>query len=140
MNHTEYIGRLTTDGEVSYSQSGTAFYRNSIAVDREFKRDGEPDADFFDFVLFGKGAERFEKWTHKGSKVFLSGRNQNNEYTNKDGQKVRSNRLIVEKFEFLDGKSNTEPKEEKKSDGRPRQSLDDFLNVPDGLVDELPFN
>ena len=49
-------------------------------------------------------------------------------------------RLIVEKFEFLDGKSNTEPKEEKKSDGRPRQSLDDFLNVPDGLVDELPFN
>lgn len=131
MNHTEYIGRLTTDGEVSYSNSGTAFYRNSIAVDREFKRDGEPDADFFDFVLFGKGAETFEKWTHKGSKVFLSGRNQNNEYTNKDGQKVRNNRLIVEKFEFLDSKSNAEPKAEKK---------DDFLNVPDGVIDELPFN
>lgn len=140
MNHAEYIGRLTTDGGVSYSTSGTAFYRNSIAVDREFKRDGEPDADFFDFVLFGKGAETFEKWTHKGSKVFLSGRNQNTEYTNKDGQKVRNNRLIVEKFEFLDGKSNAEPKEEKKTDGRPRQSLDDFLNVPDGLIDELPFN
>ena len=134
MNRSEFIGRLVKDNEVSSTTSGTTYLRNTIAVNRKFKKEGEPEADFFSFTMFGKGAETFEKYTHKGSKVFLAGRMQNNNYTNKDGQKVYDTRLIVDDFEFLDSKdSNTETKTESKD-------VTDFLNVPDGLVEELPFS
>lgn len=132
MNHISVIGRLVKDNEISSSTSGTTFLRNSIAVNRKFKKEGEPDADFFSFTMFGKGAETFEKYTHKGSKVFLAGRMQNNNYTNKDGQKVYDVRLMVDDFEFLDSKdSNTETKAES-------NDVTDFLNVAD--ISELPFS
>lgn len=132
MNRSEFIGRLTRDNEVSSSASGTTYVRNSIAVDRKFKKEGEQTADFFNFVLFGKAAETFEKYTHKGSKVFLAGRMENNNYTKKDGQKVNDIRLMVDDFEFLDGKEDKTAPAKKEDSG--------FLNVPDGLVEELPFN
>lgn len=134
MNRTEFIGRLCKDNEVSSSTSGTVFLRNSIAVNRKFKREGEPDADFFSFTMFGKAAETFEKYTHKGSKVFLAGHMQNNNYTNKDGQKIYDVRLMVDDFEFLDNKADGE-KTESKSNGQ-----FDFMNIPDGLVETLPFS
>lgn len=134
MNRTEFIGRLCKDNEVSSSTSGTTFLRNSIAVNRKFKRDGEPDADFFNFTMFGKAAETFDKYTHKGSKVFLAGHMQNNNYTNKDGQKIYDVRLMVDDFEFLDNKADGEKTETKSKD------VTDFLNIPDGLVEELPFS
>lgn len=133
MNRTEFIGRLCKDNEVSSSTSGTTFLRNSIAVNRKFKREGEPDADFFSFTMFGKAAETFEKYTHKGSKVFLAGHMQNNNYTNKDGQKIYDVRLMVDDFEFLDNKADGEKTETKSKD------VTDFLNIPDGLVECLPF-
>lgn len=126
MNHVEYIGRLTKDNELSHSQSGTAYLRNSIAVDRKFKREGEPTADFFNFTMFGKGAETFSKYTKKGSKVFIAGRNQTSNYTDKQGNKHDSITLMVEDFEFLENKDKS-------------NNSGGFLNVPDGLVDELPF-
>lgn len=132
MNRTEFIGRLCKDNEVSSSTSGTTFLRNSIAVNRKFKRDGEPDADFFSFTMFGKAAETFEKYTHKGSKVFLAGHMQNNNYTNKDGQKIYDVRLMVEDFEFLDNKADGEKTETK--------SKDDFLNIAPEILEELPFS
>ena len=135
MNRTEFIGRLCKDNEVSSSTSGTTFLRNSIAVNRKFKKEGEPEADFFSFTMFGKAAETFEKYTHKGSKVFLAGRLQNNNYTNKDGQKVYDVRLMVEDFEFLDNKDGSAEKTEKKDNGQ-----FDFMNIPDGLVETLPFS
>lgn len=134
MNRTEFIGRLCKDNEVSSSTSGTTFLRNAIAVNRKFKREGEPDADFFSFTMFGKAAETFEKYTHKGSKVFLAGHMQNNNYTNKDGQKIYDVRLMVDDFEFLDNKADGE-KTETKSKGK-----DDFLNIPPEILEELPFS
>lgn len=126
MNRTEYIGRLTSDGEITYSTTGTAFYRNSIAVDRKFKKDGEPDADFFKFKMFGKAAETFQQWTQKGSRVFLAGRNQTENYADKEGNKHYDIKLIVDEFEFLDSKT----KEMSDNDG--------FANIPENV--ELPFN
>ena len=124
MNRTEYIGRLVRDGEITYSTTGTAFYRNTIAVDRKFKKEGEPDADFFNFKLFGKAAETFHQWTQKGSRVFLAGHNQTETYADKDGNKRTDIKLVVDEFEFLD----TKAKELSENDG--------FATV----ADDLPFN
>lgn len=129
MNRVEYIGRLTTDGTMNYSPNGTAFYKNTIAVDRKRKREGEPEADFFRFKLFGKAAETFEQWTKKGSKVFLAGWNMNENYTDKEGVKHYEIAMLVDDFEFLDNKTN-------KAD---TNQDDGFLNVPDSLSIELPF-
>ena len=107
MNKVILMGRLTRDPEVRYSQgaSQTAVARFSVAVDRRFKRDGEPDADFFNCTAFGKQAEFVEKYLHKGTKILLSGRIQNDNYTNKDGQMVYSVRVIVEEIEFAESKN-----------------------------------
>lgn len=123
MNRVEYTGRLTTDGDLTFSASGTAFYKNTIAVDRRYKKEGEPDADFFKFKMFGNAAETFQKWTEKGSKVFIAGHNQNNNYTDKEGTKHYEIVLVVDEFEFLDRKSDTK---------------EDTIRVPDDV--ELPFN
>lgn len=133
MNHISIIGRLTKDNEVSSSTSGTTFLRNTVAVNRKFKKEGEPDADFFSFSMFGKAAETFEKYTHKGSKVFLAGHMQNNNYTNKDGQKIYDVRLMVDDFEFLDNKADGEKTESK-------DSKYDFINIADSVLEELPFS
>lgn len=139
MNRTEYIGRLTSDGKISFGSTGSAFYNNSIAVDRKYNKDGEEKiTDFFRFKMFGHGAETFEKYTHKGSKVYLAGRNQIDEYTNKDGQKVRDVILYVDEFEFLDPKQE-QASAENASVTSQNASQGDFLNVPDNLTDELPF-
>lgn len=88
MNKVILMGRLTRDPEVRYSQgaSQTAVARFSIAVDRRFKREGEPDADFFNCTAFGKQAEFIERYLRKGVKVVVCGRIQNDNYTNKEGQ------------------------------------------------------
>ena len=130
MNRLEVIGRLVKDNELSASTSGTTFLRNSIAVNRKFKKEGEPEADFFSFSMFGKAAETFDKYTHKGSKVFLSGRLKNNNYTNKDGQKVYDTRLMVDEFEFLDSKGE---QTETKADVTE-------LNITEQLPFDLPFS
>ena len=138
MNKCEYIGRLTSDGKLSFSTTGSAVYSNTVAVDRKYKKDGEEKiTDFFRFKMFSKGAETFEKYTQKGSKVFLAGRNQIDEYTNKDGQNVRDVILYVDEFEFLDAKK--EQASQNASTTSQNASQGDFLNVPDNLTEELPF-
>lgn len=137
MNRVEYIGRLAHEGELSSTTSGTSFYRNTIAVSRKFKKEGEPDADFFRFKLFNKGAEVFDKYTHKGSKVFLAGHNQIDEYTNKEGQKIRDTVLYVDEFEFLDAREQASQDNATTSQNA---SKDDFLSIPDSLIEELPFS
>lgn len=133
MNKVIEMGRLTRDPEISSSNSGTTFARFSIAVDRRFKKEGEPDADFFNCTAFGKTAEFIEKYLQKGTKVLVTGRLQNNNYTNKDGQKVYDVRIMVEEMEFA---------ESKKDNSQSTQDTQgtDFLNVPEGLVEELPFS
>lgn len=126
------MGRLTRDPEVSSSTNGTTFARYSVAVDRRFKREGDPDADFFNCTSFGKQAEFVERYLKKGTKVVVTGRLQNNNYTTKEGTKVYSVQIMVEDVEFA---------ESKKADGsESTASSDDFLNLPEGLVEELPFS
>lgn len=129
MNKVIEIGRLTRDPDISSSASGTTFARFSIAVDRRFKREGEPDADFFNCSAFGKTAEFIERFIKKGTKVALMGRLENNDYTNKDGQKVHDIRIMVEEIEFAESK-----KESNNSDSR---DVTEFNHID---PNELPFS
>lgn len=149
MNKVILMGRLTRDPEVRYSQGATptAVARFSVAVDRRFKREGEPDADFFNCTCFGKQGEFVEKYLHKGVKVVLSGRIQNDNYTNKDGQQVYGVRIMVEEIEFAESKSASAGNAGGQSQGQSYQQPannagagDGFMNIPDGIDEELPFN
>lgn len=144
MNKVILIGRLTRDPEVRYSQgdNSLAIARYSLAVDRRFKRPGEPDADFINCVTFGKAAEFAEKYLKQGTKIAVTGRIQTGSYTNKEGQKVYTTDVVVEEHEFAESKSS-------QGDGgyqpaqrpTPSQAIGDgFMNIPDGLDEELPFN
>ena len=124
------MGRLTADPNISASTSGTSIARYSIAVDRKFKKDGEPTADFFSCVSFGKQADFVSQYLKKGTKIVVSGSLQNNDYTNKEGQKVHDIRVIVNEVEFAESKGEAKKEEPK----------NDFLSVPDGLIEELPFS
>lgn len=151
MNKVILMGRLTRDPEIRYgnADSSMAIARFSLAVDRRFKRAGDSvEADFFNCTAFGKQAEFVEKYLKQGTKILLSGRVQNDNYTNKEGQKVYSVQIIAEELEFAESKNASSggnmgggayvPQE------RPNPSAaigDGFMNIPDGVEDEeLPFN
>lgn len=129
MNRCIYMGRLTKNPEVRYSQGDDpkAVARYSIAVDRPRS---ENAADFIPCVAFGKVGEFAEKYLRKGSKVLIEGHMQSGSYTNKDGQKIYTLECIVERHEFAEGKKGDSGNTE----------ADDFMNVPDGVDEELPFN
>lgn len=147
MNKVILMGRLTRDPEVRYSQgaSATAVARFSIAVDRRFKRDGEPDADFFNCTAFGRQAEFVEKYLKKGTKIVTSGRVQNDNYTNKEGQKVYSVQIMIDEIEFAESKNssgNSGDDSYNQMSSRPAPSAaagDGFMNIPSGIDEELPF-
>ena len=139
MNKVILMGRLTRDPEVRYSQgaTATAIARFSIAVDRRFKRDGEPDADFINCVAFGKTGEFIERYGHKGTKFVVEGRIQTGSYTNREGQRVYTTDVIVDEQEFADTKRD----DSGPSGGTSSPIGDGFMNIPDGVEDEgLPFN
>ena len=155
MNNIILMGRLTRDPEVRYSngENATAIARYSLAVDRRFKREGQPDADFFDCVCFGKSAEFAERYLHKGTKMVIQGRLQNDNYTDRDGRMVYRNRIVVENQEFAESKSVSQQNSASYSapheSARPQQSswkeapaapaADGFMNIPDEIDEELPF-
>lgn len=150
MNKVILMGRLTRDAEIRYSQgdASNAIARFTIAVDRRFKRDGDdqPTADFIGCVAFGRTAEFLERFGRKGTKFALEGRIQTGSYTNKDGQRVYTTDVIVENIEFAESKSsaggNTGTNGFSGSE-RPSPSGaagDGFMNIPDGIDEELPFN
>ncbi len=138
MNKVILVGRLTRDPEVRYSQgeSSTAIAKFSLAVDRRYKRDGEPDADFFNCTAFGKQAEFAERYLKQGTKMVVVGRIQNDNYTNRDGQKVYSVQIMVEELEFAESKNASPANGSRAQEAR---DADGFMNVPDGLQEELPF-
>ena len=146
MNKVVLVGRLTRDPEVRYSQgnNATAVARYTVAVDRRFKRDGEPTADFIPCVIFGRSAEFAEKYFHQGMRVSISGRIQTGSYTNKDGVKVYTTEVIVEEQEFAESKAaSAEHAANFAPADRPAPSQaagDGFMNIPDGIDEELPFN
>lgn len=143
MNKVILVGRFTRDPEIRYStgESATATARFSLAVNRRFKNaEGNYDADFINCVAFGKTAEFIEKYFKKGMAIGVTGRIQTGSYTNKDGQKVYTTDVVVEETEFVESKGgngatdNTAP-----SRSMPSNS-DGFMNIPDGIDEELPFN
>lgn len=129
MNNVQLIGRLTRDGESRTSTSGTVFYRNAVAVDRKGKDAG---TDFFNIVAFGKSAEFMEKYFRKGSKIGVTGHLQSGKYTNKEGIEIPTVDVVVDSTDFCESRADAPKPAEDKSQGG-------FLNVPEGLVEELPF-
>lgn len=144
MNKVILMGRLTRDPEVRYStgDSSMAIARFSIAVDRRFRRGGDgAEADFFNCTAFGKQGEFVEKYLKKGTKVLLSGRIQNDNYTNRDGQKVQSVQIIAEEIEFAESKNASGGSARSEAPERASAPVSDgFMNLPDNGDEELPFN
>lgn len=138
MNKVHLIGRPVRDPAISYAQSADnmAIARYTLAVDRRGKKqDGQPTADFISCVAFKNNAEFAEKYIRQGMKIAVSGRIQTGSYTNKDGQKVYTTDVVIEEQEFCESKKETQ-------DNAPSAPVDQygFMNVPDGLDEELPFN
>ena len=136
MNKTILMGRLTRDPEIRYPENPDSkpVGRFSLAVDRKFKRDGEPTVDFFNCICFEKLAEFTEKYLRKGSKILVEGEIRNNNYTNKDGQTVYSVNVMVENMEFAESKNHTN------GENPSNNSDNGFMNIPDGVDEELPFS
>ena len=137
MNKVIEIGRLTKDPEIRYSQgaSSTCVARYTLAVDRKFKQEGQPNADFINCIAFGKLGEFAEKYLHKGVKIAVTGRIQTGSYKNKDGNTVYTTDVVVEEQEFCESKSqsNSQPQHTQSNDNS-------WMNIPDGVEDSLPFN
>ena len=146
MNKAILMGRLTRDSEIRYSQgdNSMAIAKVSLAVDRKFKKQGdEVTADFFNCTAFGKQAEFVEKYLKKGTKVVVTGRIQNDNYTNKDGQKVYSVQIMVEEIEFAESKASSQSNSGNEGSTPPQMGepdADGFMNIPDGIDNSLPFN
>ena len=153
MNKAILMGRLIRDPEVRYTQGENqlAIARFTLAVDRRFNRNGDENtADFIPCVSFGKTAEFAEKYFRKGTKVAVTGRIQTGSYTNKDGVKVYTTDVVVEEQEFAESKNSNGNSGAVADNGfggfgggsAPSASAvgDGFMNIPDGLDEELPFN
>ena len=157
MNKVILMGRLTRDPEVRYSagENSLAIARYTLAVDRRFKRDGEATADFISCVAFGRTAEFAEKYFRQGLKIAISGRIQTGSYVNREGQKVYTTEVVVEDQEFAESKAASESHQSgfgsgygapagsapaAPAAGTGSASADGFMNIPDGIDEELPFN
>ena len=153
MNKVILMGRLTRDPDIRYSagENSTAVARYTLAVDRRFRRDGDQSADFINCVAFGRSAEFAEKYFHQGIKIAVTGRIQTGSYTNRDGNKVYTTDVVVEEQEFAESKNASaensagfQPSyQQPAANSAPSPvpaSADGFMNIPDGIDEELPFN
>lgn len=162
MNKAILMGRLTRDPEIRYTQGDNpmCIARYTLAVDRRFNRNNDDgnNADFIPCICFGKSAEFVEKYLLKGTKMAVTGRIQTGSYTNRDGVKVYTTEVVVEEQEFAESKNalssgsgatsgNTGA--DRREDGSRSNSqqasaktndpMDGFMNIPDGIDEELPF-
>ena len=155
MNKVVLMGRLTRDPDIRYSngETATAVARFTLAVDRRFgRKDGEQTADFIGCVAFGRTAEFAEKYPRQGVKVAASGRIQTGSYTNREGQKVYTTDVVLDDIEFAESKSTSDANRGGMGMGGGYQAApapaagpmgaagDGFMNIPDGIDEELPFN
>ena len=149
MNNVVLAGRLTADPKITYGQGDNQYCvaRYTLAVERRFKRDGQPNADFISCISFGKNAEFSEKYLRKGIKMIVSGHIQTGSYTNKDGQRVYTTDVVVDGQEFAESKSANQQPDQPEQAEQPTQSQrpvdprDGFMSISDGLgEEELPFS
>lgn len=141
MNKVILMGNLTREPNIRYAQDGMAIAGFSIAVNRRFAKEKEKDADFFSCTAFGKTAEFVEKYLHQGSKILLTGRLQNDNYTNREGEKVFAVKVMVEELEFAGAKTGGSSGEKKTGQNSPEEvpESNEFMNIPEGAEEELPF-
>lgn len=139
MNNVSLVGRLTRDPEIRYTNGGLSIAKFSIAVDRRFKKDGQPDADFPSITAFGKTAEFIEKYFSKGQRIGLVGRIQTGSYQKEDGTKVYTTDVIAENVEFVENKNSSSGANQNNHEPSLAQANDGFINIPDELEEELPF-
>ena len=158
MNKAILMGRLTRDPEIRYTQGDNpmCIARYTLAVDRRFNRNNDDgnNADFIPCICFGKSAEFVEKYLRKGTKMAVTGRIQTGSYTNRDGVKVYTTEVVIEEQEFAEsknaqsagsGSTSGNAGADRRETGRqqaPAKSddpMDGFMNIPDGIDEELPF-
>lgn len=143
MNNVSLMGRSVKDPDVRTAGS-TKVGRITLAVDRRYKKEGEPSADFISCVAFGKTAEALEKYVRKGTKIALTGRIQTGSYTNKDGNKVYTTDVIMDSWEFAESKNASQAaapsQPQAQAQPGPVQTDTDFMSIPTGMGEELPFN
>lgn len=147
MNKVILMGRLTRDPDVRYTtgENPLAIAGYTLAVDRRFHKDGEATADFISCVVFGRAAEFAEKYFRQGLKITISGRIQTGSYTNREGRKVYTTEIVVEEQEFAESKSSGDngaayyPSKQTPPPA-PADGTDGFMNIPDGIEEELPFS
>lgn len=152
MNKVILMGRLTRDPDIRYSQgdSTNAVARYSLAVDRNVSRNNagdQPTADFINCVAFGRSAEFAEKYLKKGTKILVEGRIQTGSYTNKDGQRVYTTDIVVDRHEFAESRNASGAGDYSASYSAPMSNSNmgtdpgsEFMNIPEGIEEELPFN
>ena len=150
MNKVMLMGRLTREPDIRYSQgeNAMAIARYTLAVDRRFSRSGnggnDQSADFISCVAFGRSAEFAEKYLRKGTKIAATGRIQTGSYTNKDGVRVYTTEVVIEEQEFAESKNSSSAGNGGFTGGNNAPAMQDagdgFMNIPDGIDEELPFN
>lgn len=138
MNSVQLVGRFTRDPEVRYTDGGSTIARFSLAVDRRYKSENGPTADFPNCVAFGRTAEFIEKYFRKGMRMGCQGRIQTGSYTNNDGQKVYTTDVVVESCEFVEAKASQQSEEN--NDGFRPADENGFMNIPADIDEELPFD
>lgn len=143
MNKAILMGRITRDPSITYTQGAEpmCIARYTLAVDRRGKKqEGQPDADFISCVAFKNNAEFAEKYLRQGTKVVVEGHIQTGSYTNKDGQKVYTTDVIIDAQEFAESKNTSGNDTTAPSRPVPSAAGDGFMNIPDGIDEELPFH
>lgn len=140
MNKVIIIGRLVRNPEIRYTSNGICCASFSVAVDRRFKQDGQPEADFPRVIAWGKTAEFIEKYFRKGMKIGIEGRIQTGSYKNKDGNNVYTTDIVAEAVEFVESKGSSSGSNNTNNNA-PNVTNEEWMSIPDGVEDEgLPFN
>lgn len=143
MNKVILMGRLTRDPEVRYSagDNSMAIARYTLAVDRRMRKENEANADFIGCIAFGRNAEFAEKYFRQGMRVVITGRIQTGSYTNREGKKVYTTDIVIEEQEFAESKATSDGNSLNRASERTAavDNGDGFMNIPDGIDEELPF-
>lgn len=139
MNKAIIIGRMTRRADIRYTQgeNQTCIARFTLAVNRKFAKEGEKSADFISCIAFGRVAEFLERYGDKGIKFVVEGRIQTGSYTNKDGRTVYTTDVVVEQVEFAESKSSSNAAADQNRNIPPEEG---FMEIPEGIEEELPFN
>ena len=143
MNKVVLMGRLTRNPESRYTngEEPMCITRYTLAVDRRTSKEGQQSADFISCVAFGRAGEFAEKYFAKGTKITVSGRIQTGSYTNRDGQKVYTTEVVIEEQEFAESKKVSEQNGRQRGENAGYSDAGDgFMNIPDGIDEELPFS